>query len=109
MPALTCVLRDGSRRLIDPPVGASVMEVAVKHDVEGIGAECGGAMCCATCHVYVDPTWFSRLPKPDEAEIEMLASVAAAQKATSRLSCQITMTDALDGLVIVIPDRQTAL
>ena len=84
------------------------METAIKNNVKGIDAECGGCLSCATCHVYVDPAWFDKLPEPDEDEADMLGFVAAERQPTSRLSCQIIVSDALDGLVVRIPPTQTA-
>ena len=108
-PVALFILKNGDRRTVETTVGESLMEAAMEHAVEGIEATCRGALCCATCHVYVDPTWLPRLPGPDEDELDMLGFVAAEQKATSRLSCQIKMTDALDGLVVSIPETQMAL
>lgn len=85
------------------------MQTAMQHNVEGIDAVCGGAMACATCHVYVDSAWFPKIPRPDSTETEMLGFVAAEQRATSRLSCQITMTEALDGLIVTMPDTQVTI
>ena len=103
MPKVTYVLNDGTRRVVDAAAGSSVMETAIKHNVPGIAAECGGCLSCATCHVYVDDAWFSKLPGADSDELEMLAFVAAERRPTSRLSCQIIASDALDGLRVRIP------
>ena len=84
------------------------MQTAIGHDVKGIDAECGGCLSCATCHVYVDGAWFEKLPAPDADEADMLGFVAAEQKPTSRLSCQLVLTGALDGIVVQIPPTQTA-
>jgi len=108
MPSVTFILNDGSERAVETPADISLMEVAVMNGVDGIVAQCGGALCCATCHVYVDPTWVSKLPNAQDLEVDMLSFVAAEQKLTSRLSCQIKVTDALDGLVVAIPAKQTA-
>ncbi len=102
------ILQDGTRREVEAAKGASVMETAIKNNVKGIDAECGGCLSCATCHVYVDPAWFDKLPEPDEDEADMLGFVAAERQPTSRLSCQIIVSDALDGLVVRIPPTQTA-
>jgi 2Fe-2S ferredoxin len=85
--------------------GTTVMEAAVDNDIEGIVAECGGACSCATCHVYVDSAWSGRLPQPDAQEDGMLDCVLD-RHASSRLSCQIVLTDELDGLVVHVPDAQ---
>jgi len=97
----------GSRTEAEVDDESSVMELAVANDVEGVVAECGGNCSCATCHVYVDPGWFGRLPAMDEMEDEMLDGTAAERRPTSRLSCQIAIGDALDGLIVEVPDRQT--
>jgi len=106
MPIVTYILRDGERRDIDVPVGTSVMEAAIHHNVRGIDAECGGCLSCATCHVYVDATSSAELASPDEAELELLDGVAAERRPESRLSCQLVMVPAMDGLVVQIPARQ---
>jgi len=107
MPNLVFVLRDGTRQTVDATSGASAMLAAVKHDVRGIDAECGGACACATCHVYVDDAWTDTVGPPNPDEADMLEGVAAERRPESRLSCQIAMDDALDGLVLHIPERQT--
>jgi ferredoxin len=108
MPAITYKLVDGSSRTIDVPAGISAMQAARRHRVPGIVAQCGGALACGTCHVYVDPDWLDRLPTPRAAELQTLGSVAAERKANSRLCCQIIMAAALDGLVVAVPERQVA-
>jgi 2Fe-2S ferredoxin len=82
------------------------MRAARENNVPGILGECGGACCCATCHVYVDDPWVPLLPKPDELEEELLGFTAAARKPTSRLCCQITASDDLDGLVVFVAPSQ---
>lgn len=106
MPIVTYILRDGERREIDVPVGTSVMEAAVHNNVRGIDAECGGCLSCATCHVYVDATSTALLPSPDESELELLDGVAAQRRPESRLSCQLVMAPAMNGLVVQIPAKQ---
>lgn len=86
--------------------GQTVMQAAVEAGIEGVVAECGGMLVCATCHVYVDPAWADRLPPAGEEENGMLDFVAAPRRGGSRLCCQITMEPALDGLVLELPDRQ---
>ena len=82
-----------------------VMSTAINNDVPGIVAECHGACCCATCHVYVDPEWYAMLPEPTDHEMDML-EFAIDPKETSRLGCQIKITDDLDGLVVHTPESQ---
>jgi 2Fe-2S ferredoxin len=107
MPKIIYVLAGGERREVDAAAGASIMETAVKNNVRGVDAECGGCLSCATCHVYVDEAWFAKLPPPEADETEMLGFVAAEQKPNSRLSCQLKMNESLDGIVVKIPDRQS--
>ena len=107
MPKIIYVLTDGGRREIDAAAGASIMETAIKNNVGGIDAECGGCLSCATCHVYVDEAWFATLPPPEADETDMLGFVAAEHRPTSRLSCQLKMNESLDGIVVKIPDRQS--
>lgn len=106
MPTIHYILTDGSTRSLQARLGASVMETAVHHDVRGIDAECGGSCSCATCHVYVDAAFADRLSAPDEMETELLDGVAAPRLPGSRLSCQITVTEALDGLTVRVPPTQ---
>ncbi|EKE84901.1 2Fe-2S iron-sulfur cluster-binding protein [Idiomarina xiamenensis] len=89
----------------DIEVGHTVMEGAVDHMIDGILGECGGVLACATCHCYVDPAWQDKLPPVSEAEADMIEA-AVEPKANSRLSCQIEMTEALDGLVVRLPRSQ---
>src|SRR3954470_4463403 len=107
MPRVTYLLNDGSRREIEASPGASIMETAIRNNVKGIDAECGGCLSCATCHVYVDEAWSEKLPAPDEDEADMLGFVASERKATSRLSCQLKMDASLDGIVVQVPPTQT--
>jgi len=83
------------------------MRGAIDHNLRGIDAECGGCLSCATCHVYVDEHFFPLLAPASDDELEMLTGVAAERRPQSRLSCQIPMTAALDGLVVHMPERQT--
>ena len=106
MPDITFIHPDGTAQGMEAPEGASVMQVATGADVAGIVAECGGSAMCATCHVYVDDAWAARLPAPLGNELEMLECTAAERLPTSRLSCQIKITAALDGLVVRIPESQ---
>ncbi|CAN5816084.1 2Fe-2S iron-sulfur cluster-binding protein [soil metagenome] len=106
MPDITFIQPDGREQGFEAPVGVSVMQAATGADVEGIVAECGGSAICGTCHVYVDAAWAAQLPPPLPTELETLDCVAAERKATSRLSCQIQLTAAMQGLVIRVPDSQ---
>jgi 2Fe-2S ferredoxin len=101
MPSMTFIERDGTRREVDAPLGLSVLEIAHKHGVAIEGA-CEGSLACSTCHVIIDPAWYSRLAKATEDEEDMLDLAFGLQK-TSRLGCQIVMTEALDGLVVRLP------
>ncbi len=107
MPKVTYIAYTGETHVIDVPNGNSVMEGAVKNGIDGIVAECGGAMMCATCHVYVDEAWLPKLDPVSEEQEEMLNVTAAERKPNSRLSCQISMRPAFDGLIVRMPDRQT--
>lgn len=105
MTQIIFVTHDGVRHEIDAENGTTVMENAIKHSVPGIEAECGGACACATCHVYVDEAWAAKTGSPDPMEEDMLDFAYDVQP-TSRLSCQIKVSDELDGLVVRIPERQ---
>ncbi len=107
MANVTYISHSGESTTINVPVGSSVMEGAVKNGVDGIVAECGGACMCATCHVYVDPAWLPKLDPIGDEQEEMLGATAADRKPNSRLSCQIAMRQEFDGLVVVMPERQT--
>ena len=106
MPTIHYILKDGSTRSIDAKPGSSVMENAVRNNVRGIDAECGGSCSCATCHVYVDDAFVTLLPPADDMENDLLDGVAAERQPGSRLSCQITMTADLDGLTVRVPETQ---
>ena len=101
MPKLIFVTPEGERMEVDAQKGTTVMENAVRNDVPGIEAECGGACACATCHVYVDPAWTEALPDQTDEEIDMLDSAFEVEE-NSRLSCQIIMTEELDGLKVTL-------
>jgi 2Fe-2S ferredoxin len=107
MTRLTGSEPDGTTVSVEIRDGWSLMQGAKSQGVQGIEAECGGACSCATCHCYVDPAWIARLPPPSEAESLMLTNVAAEQRPTSRLSCQIRIEPNLAGLVVAFPDRQS--
>jgi 2Fe-2S ferredoxin len=100
MTKITIVAFDGTRFDVDAENGSTVMENAIRNSVPGIEAECGGACACATCHVHVAPDWLDKLPAPRDDEQEMLDHEAIAPTPTSRLSCQLLWTPALDGLVV---------
>lgn len=103
---ITYISAGGARREVAVPIGSSVMEGAVNNGVEGIVAECGGACMCATCHVYVDPAFLDRLEPIAENEEEMLGNTFAPRKSNSRLSCQLKVTEELNGLIVTTPEAQ---
>ena len=105
MAKITYVEHDGTEHVIDVKTGLTVMEGAVKNNVPGIDADCGGACACATCHVYVDEAWIDKTGSPSAMEESMLDFAEGVQD-NSRLSCQIKVTDALDGLVVRLPVSQ---
>jgi len=102
---ITFIDKTGKSRTIEAEPGSTVMETAIKHGVPGIEAECGGACACATCHVYVDEAWREKVGPPSPMEEDML-DFGYDVRANSRLSSQIKVTEALDGLVVEIPERQ---
>ena len=106
MPKVTYITPNGDETTLEARVGDSVMETAVKNGVKGIVAECGGACACATCHVYVDDAFADRTGEAGPLEDDMLDGAAAERRPTSRLSCQIKMSDDLDGLVVRIAPEQ---
>lgn len=106
MPKVIFIALDGSRRTIDAVGGDSVMATAVKNGVPGIIGECGGNLSCATCHVYVDEDFFPLVGPPDDMEDDMLDLGVSDRRATSRLACQIKVREALDGLVVELPEEQ---
>ncbi|MFY9529239.1 MAG: 2Fe-2S iron-sulfur cluster-binding protein [Candidatus Acidiferrales bacterium] len=106
MPRVVYVSSAGSSREVDVPVGMTVMAAALKNGIDGIVAECGGVCMCSTCHVYVDEGFFGRLPPAQDTEEAVLEIAAEERQPTSRLSCQIKMTEDLDGLVVRLPARQ---
>ena len=105
MARITFIAPDGKRYDVDAVNGSTVMENAVRNGVPGIEAECGGACACATCHVYVEPEWRDATGTPQPMEEDML-DFAYDVRPGSRLSCQIRVNDALDGLVVSVPERQ---
>ena len=105
MPKITYIEYNNKKHTIDIANGLSVMEGAIQNNIPGIDADCGGSMACATCHVYVDEKWFDKLPKKEEGEEDML-DMAYEPKRYSRLSCQIVITNELDGLIVRMPSKQ---
>ena len=106
MPKINYTDKSGNTKTIEVENGLSVMEGAIQNNIPGIDADCGGSMACATCHVYVEEKWFDKIPKAEEAEIDMI-DMAHEPKKNSRLSCQIIVTNELDGLVVTTPTKQT--
>ena len=105
MPKITYIEHNGKPHTLEVANGLTVMEGAVQNNIPGIDADCGGSCACATCHVYVDEKWFNKLPNKESAEEDML-DMAFEPKSLSRLSCQLTVSDALDGLVVKMPSKQ---
>ena len=105
MPKITYIEHNGKSHVVEIPNGLTVMEGAVQNNIPGIDADCGGSCACATCHVYVDEKWFDKLPTKIESEQDML-DMAFEPNKFSRLACQITVTDQLDGLVVKMPSKQ---
>ena len=105
MPKIKYISHDGAEHEIDADIGSTVMETAVKNMIPGIEAECGGACACATCHVYVDDAWTDIVGKPEVMEEDMLDFAYEVQP-NSRLSCQISVSENLDGLIVRTPERQ---
>ena len=106
MPKITYNDFQGNSKTIEVDNGLSVMEGAIQKDIPGIDADCGGSMACATCHVYVEDRWFDKIPKAEDAENDMI-DMAFEPKKNSRLSCQIIVSDELDGLEVTTPKKQT--
>ncbi|MGH1417464.1 MAG: 2Fe-2S iron-sulfur cluster-binding protein [Hyphomicrobiaceae bacterium] len=105
MPKIKFIQPDGTELVVDAKVGMTVMEAAKAEDVPGIEAECGGACACATCHVYVDDAWAEKTGRPADMEEDML-DFAFDVREQSRLSCQMKVTEELDGLVVNVPPKQ---
>ena len=106
MPKITYIEHNGKSHTVEVPNDLSIMEGAVQNDIPGIDADCGGACACATCHIYVDEKWFNKLPSKSEAEQDML-DMAIEPNKFSRLGCQITVNDDLDGMVVKMPSKQS--
>lgn len=105
MPKIHFISNDGTTFDVDAATGTTVMENAIKNNVPGIEAECGGACACATCHVYVDDAWVEKAGKAEAMEEDML-DFAYDLQPNSRLSCQIKITDDLDGMIVRVPEKQ---
>ncbi len=106
MPKITYKDKLGNSKTLEVEKGLSVMEGAIQNDVPGIDADCGGSMACATCHVYVEEKWLDKLPKAENGEVDMI-DMAFEPKKNSRLSCQIIVSDDLDGLEVTTPEKQS--
>lgn len=105
MPKITYIEHNGKRHEVEVASGLTVMEGARDNNIPGIEADCGGACACSTCHVYVDAAWAEKIPAKDAMEEDML-DFAWEPSALSRLTCQVKVTDALDGLVVQLPEKQ---
>ena len=103
MPKMTFIVGDGVHKEVDAPIGLSVLDIAHRNDIDIEGA-CEGQMACSTCHVIVDPAWYGKSPPPSEEEEDML-DLAFGLARTSRLGCQIVITEELDGLVVRLPEQ----
>ncbi len=105
MPKITYISEDNKTITVEVQNGLTVMEGAIQNDIPGIDADCGGGMSCATCHVYVDENWLAKLPQKEDGEEDML-DMAFEPKKNSRLSCQLIVSDELDGLIVNTPSKQ---
>ena len=106
MPKITYIDQKGESKTIDVENGLTVMEGAIQNNIPGIDADCGGSMACATCHVYVEDSWLNKIPQAEDAENDMI-DMAYNPKKNSRLSCQIIVSEELDGLIVTTPEKQT--
>ena len=97
---------NGTEYSVEADTGSTVMEAAINNSIPGIDADCGGACACATCHVYIDPAWVEKLPTREAMEEDMLDFAYEPDPERSRLTCQLKVTDALDGLVVQMPEKQ---
>ena len=105
MPKITYIEHTGKSHELEVANGLSLMEGAVQNNIPGIDADCGGSMACATCHVYVDEEWMQKLPQKDDGEEDML-DMAFEPKKNSRLSCQLMVSEQIDGLIVNLPEKQ---
>ena len=106
MPKITYKEYQGNSKTIEVDKGFTIMEGAIQNDIPGIDADCGGSMACATCHVYVEEKWLDKIQKAEEAEVDMI-DMAYEPKKNSRLSCQLIVSDKLDGLIVTTPEKQS--
>ncbi len=106
MAKITYIEHNGTRHEVDVATGLTVMEGARDNNIPGIEADCGGACACSTCHVYVDPAWIDKLPPMDAMEEDMLDFAYEPDPERSRLTCQLKVSDDLDGLVVQMPEKQ---
>ena len=106
MPKIKYIEHNGNSKTIEVDNGLTVMEGAVQNNIPGIDADCGGSMACATCHVYVENSWLNKIPKAEDAENDMI-DMAYSPKKNSRLSCQIIVSEELNGLIVTTPEKQT--
>jgi len=106
MPKITYIEHGGKAHTVEVAEGMTVMEGAVSNNIPGIDADCGGACACSTCHVYVAPDWVDKLPEKEDMEIDMLDFAYQPDETRSRLTCQLKVTPALDGLVVKMPEKQ---
>ena len=106
MVKITYIEYSGAEHIVEVANGLTVMEGARDNNIPGIEADCGGACACSTCHVYIDPAWVNKIPKKDDMEDDMLDFAYEPDPARSRLTCQLTVTDDLDGLVVQMPEKQ---
>ena len=106
MPKITYKDFQGNSKTIEVENGLTVMEGAIQNNIPGIDADCGGSMACATCHVYVEEKWLNKIQKAEEAEEDMI-DMAFEPKKNSRLSCQLIVSEKLDGLIVTTPSKQT--
>lgn len=106
MAKITYIEHNGTEHVVTVANGLTVMEGARDNNIPGIEADCGGACACSTCHVYVDPAWADRLPAKDDMEIDMLDFAFEPDEARSRLTCQLKVSDDLDGLIVHMPEKQ---
>jgi 2Fe-2S ferredoxin len=105
MPEITYVQFDGSRRTVSVPIGQTLLQAAMRFDIDGLDGECGGSCSCGTCHCHVDETFLAVMPTIDANEDFMLDNAATARRPDSRLACQITVTAEMEGLVVRLPER----
>lgn len=103
---ITFVQPDGTQKAVTADAGLSLMRAALDNGIAGMMGDCGGELSCATCHAYLDPAYLEKAGSPGEEEREMLECAAAEVRATSRLACQVTLTEALDGMTVVMPEKQ---